>query len=159
MSDFSLSRSVRIDAPADRVHALIDDLREWQQWSPWEGMDPDLERTYTGPVHGVGARYAWSGNRKAGAGHMQITRSEPHRISLDLVFTKPFAATNEVTFTLDDAPGDSTDSAGGGTLVTWTMTGRRGALMRLMARVLRLDDRIGRDFDKGLAALKAAAER
>ena len=42
-------------------------------WSPWEDIDPDMQRTYAGAESGVGANYAWSGNRKAGAGPMEIT--------------------------------------------------------------------------------------
>ena len=70
MAGFEMSRSTTIDAPPERVHGLIDDFHEWRQWSPWEDVDPDLQRTYTGPDAGVGAHYAWSGNSKAGEGTM-----------------------------------------------------------------------------------------
>ena len=62
------------------MHALINDFHEWTAWSPWEGLDPDLQRTYSGPDAGVGAHYAWQGNRKAGEGTMEITGSAPDRI-------------------------------------------------------------------------------
>src|SRR4051794_33134823 len=73
VSDFELSRSTSIQAPVGTLHALVDDFHEWVAWSPWEGVDPDLQRTYTGPERGVGAAYAWTGNRKAGQGSMEIT--------------------------------------------------------------------------------------
>ena len=44
MADFALSRSTRIQADPARVHALVDDFREWEKWSPGEGRDPDLHR-------------------------------------------------------------------------------------------------------------------
>ena len=50
----------------------IVDFRRWPAWSPWEDVDPDLRRTYSGPDSGVGAAYAWEGNRKAGKGRMEI---------------------------------------------------------------------------------------
>lgn len=150
MGDFSLSRSTRVRADAATVHALIDDFREWTKWSPWENVDPDLHRDYTGPQRGVGSTYRWSGNRKAGEGMMRITGSTPTSVVVDLEFLKPFKATNVTTFDLVPA-GDATD-------VTWTMTGTRNPVMGLMGRLF-FDKAIGRDFERGLASLKAEAER
>jgi hypothetical protein len=150
MADFSLSRGTRIHADAASVHALIDDFREWQKWSPWEGVDPDLRREYSGPDRGVGSTYRWSGNKKAGEGEMRITASTPAAVVVDLEFLKPFKATNVTTFTLATV-GDATE-------VTWTMTGSRSAIMSLAGRLF-FDKAIGHDFEKGLAALKQEAER
>ena len=150
MADFSLSRSTRIEAPPAHVHALLDDFREWQKWSPWEGLDPDMGREYTGPDHGVGSRYRWSGNKLAGEGQMEITESTPATVVVDLQCLKPFKATNVTSFSLVPS--------GGGTDVTWTMTGRRSAVMSVMGRLF-FDKAIGGDFEKGLAALKQEAER
>lgn len=150
MTDFSLSRSTRVQADAATVHALVDDFREWQKWSPWEGLDPDLRRDYTGPDRGVGSTYYWSGNKKAGQGEMRIKESTPTSVVVDLVFLKPFKATNVTTFSLTPA-GDATD-------VTWTMTGTRSAVMSVMGKLF-FDKAIGGDFEKGLAALKRSAEQ
>lgn len=153
MTDFSLSRHIRIEAPADRVHALLDDFREWQKWSPWEGVDPNLRREYSGPDHGVGSTYHWAGNKKAGKGEMTITGSTPTSVVVDLVFLKPFKATNVTRFDLVPT-GDATDV----TDVTWTMTGTRSAAMSVAGRLF-FDRAIGKDFDRGLAALKRESER
>lgn len=150
MSRYVVTRSATIDAPAATVHALVNSFREWRKWSPWEDLDPDLERTYTGPPAGPGARYVWKGNRQAGQGSMEITASEPERIDLILTFAMPFKEENAVTFDL--AP------SGDGTEVTWTMRGRLGGVMGLIGRFLPMDKWVGPDFEKGLARLKAAAE-
>ena len=150
MAGFTLSRSTRIRADAARVHALVDDFREWQKWSPWEGLDPDLNREYSGPDHGVGSTYYWSGNKKAGEGEMRITESTPTSVVVDLQFLKPFKASNVTAFALTPA-GDATD-------VTWTMTGTRSAIMGLMGKAF-FDKAIGGDFEKGLASLKQEAEQ
>lgn len=150
MADFSLSRSTRIQADPARVHALLDDFREWQKWSPWEGVDPALQREYTGPDHGVGSTYHWSGNKKAGEGEMRITESTPTSVVVDLEFLKPFKATNVTTFDLVPS-GDATE-------LTWTMTGQRSAIMSLMGRLF-FDKAIGHDFERGLASLKQEAEQ
>jgi len=145
-----MSRSAYIDAPPERVLPLLEDFHEWQQWSPWEGLDPDLKRTFTGPEKGVGSHYHWSGNKKAGEGTMEITEAGPGGVEVDLRFLKPFKATNVTRFDLRPA--------GGGTDVDWVMTGERSTIMSLMGKLF-FDKSIGKDFEKGLAALKAAAER
>ncbi len=150
MSTFSLSRSTTVAASPEAVHGKLDDFRRWPEWSPWEGLDPELQRTYTGPASGVGSAYHWKGNSKAGEGIMEITESTPARVAVDLEFRKPFKATNVTTFDLVPT--------GSGTDVTWTMTGRRNPVMSLMGR-LYFDKLIGKDFEKGLARLKVAAEK
>src|SRR5918992_5891418 len=100
MGDFEVVRETTIAAPRERVHGLIDDFRAWRSWSPWEEVDPNLKRDYSGAESGVGARYAWEGNRKAGKGSMEIVSSTAERIELRLVFEKPWKATNGVVFEL-----------------------------------------------------------
>ena len=148
--DFHISRSTQVAAPVERLHALINDFHEWQKWSPWEGLDPQMERTYAGPSSGVGATYAWRGNSKAGEGRMEIVESEPHHLGIDLVFAAPMRATNRIDFTLAPA-GELTD-------VQWAMTGPQNVVMRLMSAFWSMEKMIGPDFEKGLAQLKATAE-
>jgi hypothetical protein len=150
MSHFDIARSTTIQALPTRVHALVNDFHEWPAWSPWEDVDPALQRTYSGPDSGVGAHYAWSGNRKAGSGSMEITSSTPDEIDLRLSFLKPWKATNDVTFTLVPA-GDDTE-------VTWRMTGEQKGAAAVFGKVFNMDKLLGKDFEKGLARLKAAAE-
>ncbi|MEV0541465.1 SRPBCC family protein [Nocardia salmonicida] len=150
MGNFEVSRRTAIAAEPARIHALIDNFHQWRLWSPWEDADPQLARTYTGPESGVGARYAWRGNRKAGAGTMEIKADAEREIGVELTFEKPFKATNFVTFTL--AP------VAGGTEVTWKMTGTRSGMMGVLGKVFPIDNLIGKDFDKGLARLKTIAE-
>jgi len=150
MSVFSISRATTTAAPLPVVHALVNDFHQWRSWSPWEGLDPSLARSYTGPDAGVGANYAWVGNRKAGAGSMEITESAPGRIDLTIAFLKPWKATNQVEFTFEPE--------GNGTRVTWTMSGEHRGLGRVFALFMSMDKLVGKDFEKGLAALKQKAE-
>ena len=91
MGTFSITRDIMIAAPRERVYALVDDLREWERWSPWEVLAPSMSHEYTGPDRGVGARHCWVGNKDAGEGEMLITDSSPDGVSLDLHFVKPSA--------------------------------------------------------------------
>ena len=149
MPAFSTTRKITIKADAAKIHALLNDFHEWSAWSPWEKLDPALERTYSGADAGVGADYSWKGNKKVGTGNMQITGSTPSRIDVDLEFIAPFKASNKTVFEL--AP------ATGGTELSWTMTGNRNFLFDLMGKLF-MDKAISKDFDNGLASLKELAE-
>lgn len=150
MSTYEVTRSTTIDADPAVVHGLLNDFHEWRTWSPWEDLDPDLKRTYTGPDSGVGAHYAWSGNRKAGEGSMVITSETPLEVDVKLDFLKPFAATNQVQFILTPT--------GGGTKVEWRMEGEQKGFWGFVGRFMNMDKLVGKDFERGLAQLKAAAE-
>ena len=150
-NEFRLERSTEMHAPPDKIYPLLEDFHQWIQWSPWEGLDPDMKRTHSGAPKGTGARYAWDGNKKAGAGSMEITdATSPHRVVINLSFTRPFAAHNTVDFTLTPA--------GTGTRVVWGMQGTHAFMMKVMGVFVSMDTLVGKDFEKGLANLKAVAE-
>lgn len=149
MPAFKNVHEIAIDAAPAEAHALVNDFRQWRQWSPWEEKDPELERHYSGSESGAGAEYDWTGNKQVGTGRMRITDSTPERIEIDLEFIKPFKARNKTVF--EFVP------EGDGTRVVWTMTGERGLLMHLAGRLF-VDKALGEDFERGLAKLKAAAE-
>lgn len=150
MATFSIFRSTEIAAPAATIHDLVSDYHRWVDWSPWEGIDPNLQRTYTGPDAGVGAKYAWVGNKKVGSGTMETTGDTPTRIDIRLEFTAPWKAVNPTSFEFAEAAGK--------TIVTWTMTGQPEGLRGLLMRLMPMDKIVGKDFEKGLAQLKALAE-
>ena len=149
---YTVERSARIDASPEQVYEQIVDFHNWTAWSPWEDVDPALKRDYSGAERGPGAVYAWSGNRKAGQGSMTIAdATEPTRVAIDLVFEKPFKARNDTVFTIRPE--------GTGSEVTWTMTGKRTLMTKVMGLFKSMDAMIGPDFEKGLARLKTAAEQ
>jgi hypothetical protein len=149
MSTYEVTRTATIPAPAEDIFPLVNSFHEWTRWSPWESVDPGMDRSYSGSDSGAGAKYAWNGNRKAGSGTMEIVdAAEPHTIRIRLEFTKPFRAVNPTTFKF--AP------AGGGTQVTWTMTGENKGIGKLFAVFMNMDRMVGADFEKGLAALAGA---
>lgn len=147
---YSIARSIVVAADTPRVHALVNDFRHWTTWSPWEDLDPAMERTYRGPETGTGAQYEWSGNKQAGSGTMRIISVTDEAIAIDLTFVKPFPAQNRVLFTF--AP------VAGGTKVTWGMQGELNGLMKVITKVRPMDAMIGPDLERGLSQLKAEAE-
>lgn len=143
-------RNARMPASPPQVFALVNDFHHWPQWSPWERLDPAMEKTFSGEPCGTGAVYAWRGNRKVGEGRVEIVGSEPdRRVSLQLHFIKPFAARNTSEFRIEPTEG--------GSLVTWEMEGPQAFPARIMGVFVNMDRIIGRQFQEGLANLAAAA--
>ena len=149
--NFRMQRSLTINAPADVIYGHIDDFHKWREWSPWEQLDPDLKRSYSGEAHGVGAVYDWESTGKAGQGRMTIREAAAsHRLLINLDFVKPFPATNSAEFLLQPQ--------GGSTVVTWAMFGPSPFMSKLMSTVMNMDDLIGKDFERGLQNLKRLSE-
>ncbi len=149
---FAVQRSTSIKAPPDRIFTLINDFKRWDAWSPWEKKDPAMKRSYGPTTSGKGAHYAWEGNNDVGQGSMDITESvPPSKVALKLDFVKPFEGHNVVEFTLVPK-GESTD-------VTWSMSGPAPFMSKVMQVFVNMDRMIGKDFEAGLASLKAAAEK
>jgi hypothetical protein len=149
---FQVTRSIKIDASPERIYPLIADFRAWSAWSPWEKKDPAMKRSYGGPETGVGATYAWAGDKNVGEGSMRITEAQaPGKLALKLDFLKPFEAHNDVVFALTPQ--------GQGTNVTWIMAGPTPFIGKIMHVFMDMDRMVGGDFESGLKAMKATAER
>ncbi len=148
---YVVERRIHINAEPTEVFAHIVDLHKWESWSPWEGLDPGMSKTYEGPEAGVGSAYSWKGNRKVGEGRLAISRVRSQElVELDLEFLKPFKSRSTTDFKL--SPSD------GGTDVVWRMEGQHSWISKIMGIFISMDKMIGKDFDKGLAQLKVAAE-
>jgi hypothetical protein len=149
--DFRVQRSLVIKAPPEKIAALIENLRGWKSWSPYEQLDPAMQRSYSGPDSGPGAAYAWSGNGKVGQGRMEIIEATPDHITIKLDFIKPMPGHNTAEFDLRPE-GDSTE-------VTWVMSGPRPFIAKLLSVFFNMDKMIGGEFEKGLGSLKTLAEQ
>jgi uncharacterized protein YndB with AHSA1/START domain len=148
-AEFCIQRGAQIDASPEAIFPFLNDLRKWAKWSPWEKLDPNMRKTFSGPSVGTGASQTWSGNGKAGQGQMTIIESKPNAlVSVELKFIKPFVATNRATFTLSPSAG--------GTDVHWIMEGRNGFAAKAFGTFVNMDKLLGKDFEEGLANLQAA---
>lgn len=147
---FQVTRSTLVAAPADKVYALVASPRAWKEWSVWNRRDPQMQVSYSGPDSGAGAGWAWK-SASEGDGKMTFTAAEPgKRVAFDLYFPDfGTTSTGELTFATE----------GSGTRVSWTMNGDMGSnpLFRWIA--LFADGMVGKDFEAGLANLKAVAEK
>ncbi len=148
---YRVERSAVVSAPPEIVFKYVNDFRQWEQWSPFEKMDPVMRKTYEGPSSGVDARYHWKGNGRAGEGRMRIAESDPaRRIAIDLQFIEPFESTSRTTFTFEPVAN--------GTRVTWGMAGENTTMGKAISLFASMDEMIGKEFDEGLAKLGTVAE-
>ena len=150
-SDFRVTRTGTISAPASAVFAQVNDLQKWDAWSPWAKLDPEARNSFEGPASGTGAIMRWSGNNKVGQGSMTIIESRPDEfIRFKLEFLKPFAATNTAEFTFNSENDQTT--------VTWSMYGKNNFMSKAIGLIMSCDKMVGGQFEQGLAALKSVVE-
>jgi uncharacterized protein YndB with AHSA1/START domain len=149
---FRVERQASIQAPPEKIFSLINDLRAFNTWNPFEKKDPNLKGRYSGPSSGRGAAYAFDGNKDVGKGSIEIMESAPSsKVTMRLAMVEPFEVQNTVEFTL--VPG------GGATNVTWAMQGPAPFIAKIIHVFIDMDEMVGKDFEAGLASLKAIAEK
>jgi uncharacterized protein YndB with AHSA1/START domain len=149
---FRIARTTIIQASPEVLFLLINDLRRFNDWNPFADTDPTIKVTYGASSLGCGGSYDWDSTGRGGKGRMEITEVTPsRRVAMNLRFDKPMKANNTVVFTLQ--PRGNT-----GTEVSWEMIGPSTFMQKLMGVIFNIDKMVGREFARGLTALKAQAE-
>jgi hypothetical protein len=149
---YHVERSIDLKSPPEAVFATVSDFRAFPQWSPWQKRDPAMKTTLSNPSSGVGASYAWEGNKDVGKGKMTIVEStSPNRVKLRLEFLEPFASTADTGFDIKSA-------GAGGSTVTWWMDGKNNLMGKAFSVFMDMDKMIGKDYEEGLANLKRVVE-
>lgn len=147
-SKIHVERSIEILAPKSAVFATLNSLREFNKWSPWAKRDPTTTYTFSGPETGVGARMEWK-SKEMGDGTQEIIAVDSdQRITVALDFGEMGKAT--AYYALHPAEE--------GTSVTWGFDEDVG--MNFIGRYfgLVMDSLVGKDYEEGLATLKALLE-
>jgi len=155
-SQVHVERSITIDRPAAVVFGILDSYRDYEEWSPWAGRDPQARFVMSGAESGVGARLSWSGDpRLVGSCWQEIVASKLYeRIDIKLDFDMQGVANTGFLLGPDS----------GSTRVTWffdtDLTEGVNYLDAFMARYFALlfDRWVGGDYEQGLIRLKAFAE-
>ena len=148
--EVTISRQAVIAAPPGEVFPWVNSLQKTTEWSPWIGLDPNLNVTFEGPAEGVGNTMIWtSEDPEVGSGRQEITVSVPgERVNSKLDFGDMGTATATVVLVPE----------GAGTNVTWGLVADMGnnPVGRWMG--LMMDRWVGADYEKGLATLKSVVE-
>ena len=148
---FRIERSTTIKATPAKIYGNLVNLHKWTAWSPFEHRDSSMKTTYGGPMKGKGAWSAWEG-KKMGKGKMEITEVQsPSKMVMALDFEAPMKAHNTIEFTLQPD--------GKATKVTSVMEGPNPYIAKVIHVFMSMDRMVGRDFESGLANLKAVSEK
>ena len=149
---FRIERSIHIKAPPEQVFVHINDFKSHLQWSAWEKIDPNMQRSMSEQTAGVGATYEWHGNKEIGSGKMTILESiPPNKVISKIEFFSPMKATNTLEYTLEP----SAD----GTLVKHAMFGSSPFFRNLICFFINVDKMVGVKFEESLLALKEICEK
>ncbi len=149
--EWSVSRSIAIDANPEKIYPFVSNFKEWEKWSPWN-EDKTLKYSYQGPEEGVGAKQNWT-SEKMGKGWMQLSEANPQTgIAYDFFIDMGRSQSSlqgKMDFTRQDNK----------TLVTWTDKGDSGKSFVKRWMSLLIKPMLGKDMNKGLANLKIEAEK
>lgn len=148
--EFTLSKSVVINAPREKVYEYIRFLKSQEKYSIWVMADPNIAMQYTGTDGAVRATSSWKSEMKnVGVGAQTITALVPNeKVTVEIRFEKPMKATNYADTTLE--------AVGEQTKVTNTFYGSNKFPMNITN--LFLDKMIGGDIQKNLENLKKIME-
>ena len=143
----AIERTRSIKAPRAAISAQIADLRNWEQWSPWHKMDPNMKIEYSNPSSGPGAHDSWTSD-KVGNGTMTLTAVTTDSIAQSMDFGMGLPAS--AAFYLM--------SEGEATTVRWTGHFDMGPNPYKHVMGAMMDKMVGDDYAKGLDNLAATVE-
>ena len=145
MPAFSVSKSIEINAPRERVYEVVRDFQTWPTWSPWLIAEPGCKVVYAED----GKSYDWEGTI-VGAGEMSIAEEKsPDFIHYNLAFRKPWNSEADVKISFREAGEGKTE-------VTWGMDSKLPIFLFFMKGMMTA--MIGMDYQRGLNMLKDLIE-
>lgn len=142
------SNSIVINSYPRPIFGMVNSLKNWEKWSPFQEADTAMINDYSGPEFGVGAKNNWK-SKANGNGSIAIIESIfEKKVVYDLSMME--GSSDSTLFILERVPE--------GTKVTWeTRIAKAGyPVGRLMW--LAFGSMMNKTFDKGLANLKNVVE-
>lgn len=151
--EYAVQREITINKPVDSVFNYVKYLKNQNQFSVWANMDPKMTSSYKGTDGTVGSLYSWDSNvKEVGAGEMEITKiTEGRQLDFALRFKRPMEDTANGFMATEPVSGNQTK-------VKWEINGVIPYPTNIMLPMLKMDQMIGKDLQKGLENLKAKME-
>lgn len=148
--DYSVERTIVINAEPSEIYPYVVDLKEWSKWGVWFKRDPNMELEFSGPDRAIGMRSEWKSETE-GNGEMEITQLEHNRRVLYRLYFPDFDMGSNGAVEIKPTSN--------GSIVTWRDEGTvdNNPINRYFA--LMMDGMIGPDFEMGLENLKILAEK
>ncbi|OFZ28811.1 MAG: hypothetical protein A2622_04045 [Bdellovibrionales bacterium RIFCSPHIGHO2_01_FULL_40_29] len=148
---FNYERSGLIEAPADKIFPYISQFSMGGQWSPYEKIDPNMKKTFSGADGQPGSMMVFEGNSQAGSGQLELIKLIPNElVEIKLTMTKPIRAENLVIYKLTPE--------GNGTRFSWSMSGDGGFFGKLLNVFIDCENMVAGSFTEGIANLKTLVE-
>lgn len=150
-SDFRYESSIEIDALPSEIFPYIGKLKMAEKWSPYEKIDPDMQKTFTGEDGAPGAKMEFVGNSEVGSGSIEILKVRPYQfVDLRLTMTKPMYSTSHVQYRLE--------KVGEKTRFIWSMAGKNSFLFKLIGLFVDVEEMVESQFKEGQSVLKKLVE-
>jgi hypothetical protein len=149
-NELVIERKATVAASPEQLQPLCADLQKWETWNPWHDLDPNMKLTYGSVTAGEGASYSWEGNDDVGKGSMEVLKVEPGMVEYALRFEEPFQDQSIIRI--------SFEPEGEKTQVVWRMEGENTFMTKMIGLFMDMDALVGKDFEKGLRNLEAAAQ-
>lgn len=152
-TDYHVERSVVINRPSGEVFEYVKYLKNQDEYSVWNEMDPKAKKHYSGTDGTVGFIAGWdSKNEDVGAGEQEIISiSEGKRLDLELRFKRPFESVAKAYMTTSAKSSDQTT-------VEWGFDGHTPYPFNVMMLFMDMDGMLGKDLDQGLKKMKGILE-
>lgn len=150
-SKLDIKKSVIIDAPVEVVFAQVEDLKNWTAWSPWEKLDPNMNKTYSDNTKGLNAKLEWTSEmQEVGNGSMVLS---------EVVDNKKIITTMTMEGEDGGSGGFDFEEVEGGTKITWYMY-QEYSTFQLASRFFTLlfESMVAEQFVNGLNDIKEIAE-
>lgn len=74
-----ITQTTYIQAQPANIYRQINNMSNWNNWSPFSKADPDMQLTFSEPPEGAGATQSWK-SKKMGDGTLTIVYAEPYKI-------------------------------------------------------------------------------
>ncbi len=148
-SNVHVERSITINAPAEKAFEQVNELKNWNNWSPWNKIDPDMTIEYSAPSKGQGASYTWRSDHKSvGNGTLTLSEVEENKKIVNALSFEKWGDNSSTMFF---------DGENGSVKVKWVMDNEFKGFMKFFAPMMKKT--LTKQFDEGLANIKAIAEK
>lgn len=152
--NYAIEREITINKPVDSVFNYVKYLKNQNQFSVWASIDPKMKSTYKGIDGTVGSISSWESKvKEVGVGEQELTKiTDGKRIEFALRFKKPMEDTAVGFMSTEPVSGNQTK-------VKWGINGVIPYPMNVMLPMMKMDQMIGNDLQKGLENLKDILEK
>lgn len=151
---YAVEKQITISKPKAEVFNYVKLLKNQDEYSVWQKMDPNMKKSYIGEDGTVGFVASWeSNNDKVGKGEQEIIGvKEGERLDFQLRFFEPFEAQDNA-YMITQSKGQNS------TVVKWGFKGEMSYPMNFFLLFMDMEEMLGGDLQTGLENLKKELEK